>query len=256
MNEKPAATVGQASRLPGSAGLPLQPAGETPALPSTEPMASSPLWLQYSGLPEWLNEEVNRSAWLVFKTLVELDCARNTRPATMEMTPAELAQLCGLDDKTAMRTLEGLRRKKCIALFLPGHPEETALVEIKVPLPTPRPLSSVLDEFPFNRLPSGVRFRYAGGEGAQETGPAGAGKKAFERVVDLYLNTVGFKMNSFILDELHLVSQRFAPDEIEKVFARAVKNDIRSLGWVVKELYRTNRRRTAGSSKGHGKNSK
>jgi hypothetical protein len=221
-----------------------------------EPMASSPLWLQHSGLPEWLNENVNRNGWLVLKTLIELDCARNVRPATVEIPPAELARFCGLDDATVMRTLEGLRRKKCIALFLPAHPEETALVGIKVPLPTPRSLASVLEEFPFNRLSGGTRFRYAAGEEMRETASASPGRKAFERVVDLYLNTVGPKMNSFILDELGLVSQRFAAEEIEKVFARAVKNDIRSLGWVVKELYRTNRRRVTASLKHHDENAK
>ena len=50
-----------------------------------EPMASSPLWLAHSGLPEWLGDKVNRSAWLVFKTVVEIDCAQNARPSTVEV---------------------------------------------------------------------------------------------------------------------------------------------------------------------------
>jgi hypothetical protein len=49
-------------------------------------------------------------------------------------------------------------------------------------------------------------------------------------------------MNTFILDELRLLCQRFSRQEVEKTFARAQKNDIRSLGWVVKELYRVSRR--------------
>ena len=67
-----------------------------------------------------------------------------------------------------------------------------------------------------------------------------------QRVIDLYFNTVGFKMNNFILDELRLVSRRFPRPEVEKVFARAGKNDIRSLGWVVRELYRASRRQNSG----------
>ena len=53
-------------------------------------------------------------------------------------------------------------------------------------------------------------------------------------------------MNSFILDELRLVCQRFDAGQVEKAFERARKNDIRSLGWVVRDLYRTSRRKERG----------
>jgi len=223
---------------------------------SSEPMASSPLWLAYSGLPEWLNREINRNAWLVFKTVVEMDCARNARPATIEAPPAEIARRCGLAPETVMRTLVGLRRKKCLALFVPEHPEENGLFEVKIPLPTPRTAAQVREEFPFNRLDAGARLRYAFvHEGAEETGkrpsgtqPTGSVRRDLQRVIDLYLNTVGFKMNSFVLDELRLLCQRFDPDEVEKAFARAAKNDIRSLGWVAKELYRRSRRHERGKT--------
>ena len=206
-------------------------------------MASSPLWLAYSGLPGWLNEKVSRAAWSVFKVVVELDCARNARPATVEVSPSEIAALCGLPDATVMRALEGLRRKKCLALFLPEHPEETALMEVQAPLPTPISVDEVRKAFPFNTLDPGVRLRYADPVDNEEADARrSADRRDLERVIDLYFNTVGFKMNSFILDELRLIYQRFAPDEVEKTFARAEKNDIRSLGWVVRELYR--RRRT------------
>lgn len=210
----------------------------------SEPMASSPLWLEYSGLPELLNDKVSKVAWLVFKKIIEIDCAANARPATIEITPAEIAQRCGLDAPTVMRTLEGLRKRKCLALFLPDHPEETALLEIKIPLPVPKPLEELRAQFPFNHVDEKVRFRYSSvqeGEAdlpARQTGV----KKETQRIIDLYFNNVGFKMNSFILDELHLLSQRFAADEIEKAFDRARKNDIRSLGWVAGELYRRSRK--------------
>ena len=214
-----------------------------------EPMAASPLWLAHSGLPEWLTERVSRAAWLVFKTVAELDCARNAQPGTVEATPAEIARLCGLPAKTVMRALEGLRRKKCIALFLPEHAEERALIEIKTPLPTPRSSREVLEEFPFNRLGEGVRLRYASVlEAGAERGSAS--EQALQRVIDLYFNTVGFKMNTFILDELRLICQRFSSVEVEKAFARAEKNAIRSLSWVVRDLYRTSRRHDRKETKG------
>ncbi|HBF35050.1 TPA: hypothetical protein DDW35_10870 [Candidatus Sumerlaeota bacterium] len=208
-----------------------------------EPLATSPLWLQHSGLPQWLNDEVHKNAWLVFKTVVEIDCLRNAKPDSIEIPPSEIAKFCGLEPKSVMRILEGLRKKKCLALFLPDHPDETALIEIKTPLPTPRLITEVLDEFPFNCQESGTQYRYAIVDTVPEK-VISAGKRELQRVVDLYLNTIGFKMNTFILDELRLLCQRFEPEDVEKAFTRAAKNDIRSLGWVAKELYRVNKKRS------------
>ncbi len=207
-------------------------------------MVSSPLWLARSGLPAYLNEKVNRYAWHVFKTVVELDCMRNARPSTVETTVADIARLTGLPEKNVASTLEGLRKKKCLALFLPEHPEETALIEVKVPLPTPRSSKEVRGEFPFDTLEDRVRLRYASALESEESAPerGASSQKHLQRLIDLYFNTVGFKMNTFILDELRLITQRFSADEVEKTFARAVKNDIRSLGWIVKELYRISRK--------------
>ncbi|MFW6303283.1 MAG: hypothetical protein ACOC2L_01560 [Candidatus Sumerlaeota bacterium] len=210
-----------------------------------EPMASSPLWLAHSGLPDWLNAKINRSAWLVFKTVVELDCARNARPATIEITVTELARLTGLPAKNVASTLEGLRKKKCIALFLPDHPDEMTLIEVKVPLPTPRSSAEVRKEFPFDSLDDSVRLRYASAlesDDESATRRGSAGQKDLQRLIDLYFNTVGFKMNTFILDELRLITQRFSREEVEKTFARAAKKDIRSLSWIAKELHRISRR--------------
>lgn len=217
-----------------------------------EPLAMSPLWVQHSGLPAWLNDAINRSAWLVFKMVMELDCARNARPGTVEVPPADLADLCGLEAKSVMRTLEGLRKKKKIALFLPEHAEESALVEIKTPLETPRSVEEVRESFPFNRVDAKVLFRYSGSPAGEATGASAGQKKDFQRVLDLYFNIIGFKMNSFIMDELRLICQRFQPREVEKTFSRAEKNGIRSLAWVVRELYRTHRRDIKKATRPHG----
>lgn len=215
-----------------------------------EPLAASPLWLARSGLPAYLTRKVNRTAWSVFKTVVEIDCARNARPRTIEIAPAELAELCGLDAASVMRTLEGLRRARCLALFLPEHPDEAALIEVKVPLPTPRRSEELLGEFPFNRMEPGTRLRYASAleddEDAEIRRRGSGTERQLQRVIDLYFDSVGFKMNGFILDELRLICQRFSPEEVEKTFARARRNDIRSLPWVLRELYRISRKHDRG----------
>jgi hypothetical protein len=57
-------------------------------------------------------------------------------------------------------------------------------------------------------------------------------------VVDCYLDTVSLRMNSFILDELIFIAQRFARREIERVFRQAAKRERPSLAWAVRELSR------------------
>jgi hypothetical protein len=101
-----------------------------------------------------------------------------------------------------------------------------------------------LNEFPFNAQEAGTQYRYALVDFVPEKAVS-AGKRDLQRVVDLYLNTIGFKMNTFVLDELRLLCQRFEMEDVEKTFTRAAKNDIRRLGWVAKELYRVNRKRSA-----------
>ena len=97
--------------------------------------------------PFWINEKVGKNAWQVLRKVIEIDCACNARPATIEVTPADLGEWLGLDAGSVMRTLEGLRRKKCLALFLPEHPEERALIEVRIPLPTPKSAAEVRDKF-------------------------------------------------------------------------------------------------------------
>lgn len=205
-----------------------------------EPAASSPLWIEFSGFPQWVNEKAGKNGWLVMKKVIEIDCARNARPATIEIAPTEIAERCGIDAPAAMRCLEALRKKKCLILFLPDHPEELALIEVRTPLRTPLSLADIRKRFPFSSLGADVRFRYASREAPGESPReyvAPANTKNLQRVIDLYFNSVGFKINSLILDQLRLICHRFDHGAVEKTFERARKNDIRSLGWIVRELY-------------------
>jgi len=65
---------------------------------------------------------------------------------------------------------------------------------------------------------------------------------ALQEVVDMYFNTVGMKMNAFVLDELRLLRERFELDQIRYAFRRARQNEIRSLNWVVQQLVKQSKK--------------
>jgi hypothetical protein len=207
-----------------------------------EEKVSSPLWLEYSGLPQLVGEKIRGGyGWAVFKKIVELDCAANPEPDTVEITLSELAMRCGVPENAIQRAVMGLRKLKLIKCFLPEDEEEVALLKVSVPLPVPRGREELKAGWPrlFQETPQ--RFRYLD-EWETVVEETSAEDPLLQEIVDLYFNTVGLKMNAFILDELRLVRTRFAAERIRRVFRRAQQNDVHSLHWIVKELIREKRK--------------
>ena len=200
----------------------------------------SPLWLEFSGLPEDLADKPNgAAAWAVFKKAVELDCAANSSPGTVEIVISELAGRTALKPPAARKGLLLLRRLKLMACFLPDSDEEAALVRVQVPLPTPRTREQIAAAWPaeLGAMPASLRYLDVAAEQGDETAGDGS-DTVLQEIVDLYFNTVGLKMNAFVLDELRLVRQRFPIEAVRRVFRRAQQNEIHSLQWVVRQLAR------------------
>ncbi len=211
--------------------------------------ARFPLWLELSGLPGRVNEVAKVPyAWVVFRKVVELDMAANPlRPGLVEVTPAELAERCGLDAKKLGRAVKGLRKAAVLRAFLPDHEEEPALFQVLTPVPTPQPPDEVRARHPDLFLESLWPPRYAEATpeetGADAEGAELRGEQKIKRVVELYLNTFSMRLNSLILDQLQLMANHYDLALVERVFERARKREARSLGWVMTEIRREIRRR-------------
>lgn len=201
---------------------------------SREPYARFPLWLEFSGLPEFLNRKAGKLGWAVFKKIVELDCDRNAEPGTVELSLSDLAPRLGVKSEEIRRTVEKIRKAKALRLFLPENDEETALFEVRQPLPCPIPPDEVLRRRPHPGLGESASLRYSKPSSAAKT----ENPKVVEEIVDRYFSTIGLKMNSFILDELRVIAGRFSQEQLRRAFDRAEKLEIRSLRWVVRELYK------------------
>ena len=200
-----------------------------------EPLSISPLWLEYSGLPEWLNAEVRQGAWVVFKKIVELDCQMNAIPDIVEIAPVALAGRIGLGADVVMKILVKLRQKKIVASCLGSSADDPALLQIEIPLKTPIAAAEICRTVsPF--FHPGMRLRYA----YPIDEPPGDEIK-LQQVVDLYFNNISMRMNSFVLDELRLVARRFPLESVRTVFGRAGLNDVHDLGWAVRELIKFSR---------------
>lgn len=208
----------------------------------------APLWLEYSGLPVMLGEKIKGGGgWPLLRKIVELDCAVNPQPGTVEISLLDLGARCGLGSAAVRRTALALRKLKLIACFLPDGDEEDAMFRIKVPLPTPTPLSEMRRTWPALFADPAMTFRYleeGGGDPAAATDDA-----RLQEIVDLYFDAIGVKMNSFVLDELRLIRQRFDIDQVRRMFGRARQNNVRSLHWVVRELVRHRKRKRDGDAK-------
>ncbi|MGI8905764.1 MAG: hypothetical protein ACR2IE_04650 [Candidatus Sumerlaeaceae bacterium] len=203
-----------------------------------EHRAWSPQWLEYSGLPQLLAEKVRGGAgWPVFKKIVELDCAVNSEPGTVEATLVELGARCGVEAPAVRKALLSLRKLKLIAVFLPDDDEEVALIKLRTPLQTPVTVQQIKDAHARIFADTPQHFRYVD-DYEPSTEETTATDPLLQEIVDLYFNAVGLKMNAFVLDELRLVRQRFPSEMVRRTFRRAQQNEIRSLHWVVQELVR------------------
>lgn len=200
-------------------------------------------WLELSGLPAQLNE-YRQYAWPVFRLIVELDCRANRTPDAVEISLGELAERLGVDWEKVARIIEALQKKKMLAAFVPDNPDEAGLFQIRTPVRTPKPPDEVAAGAKDPALRDPTAYRYV----KADEDPAKREQKT-QRVIDLYLNKLSQKLNSFIVDEIEMLAQRFPMEEIERTIERAANHDIRSIGWVARELIRDASKAKAGRTK-------
>ncbi len=200
-------------------------------------------WIEWSGLPAELNR-IRAGGWLVFKKLVELDCRAHRQTGTVEVSLDELAKRCGLEPEKIGRIIEALRRKKYLRCYVPDHPEEEGLFEFRAPIKTPIPPDEVARLVPDPTLRDPTAYRYA-----RPPDQVPLDEKKVQEAVDCYLNTLSQKMNTIILEQIEIAARRFPLEAIRHTIERADRHDIRSMGWVLKELIRDQKKKNEAKKK-------
>ena len=204
--------------------------------------AHFPLWIELSGLPGQLHELAKGpAAWMLLRKLIELDIATNRlRPGLIDVAPVELANRTGIPVEKIEKAVAALRKAATIRAFYPENPDENGLFQILTPLPTPRTADEVRAAHGdlFLESPWPPRYAVAAPEEGTEEAQSGTAKPKIKRVVELYFNVFSMKMNSIILDQLQLISDRYELPLIERVFATAQREGAGSLSWILSEIRR------------------
>jgi hypothetical protein len=196
-----------------------------------------PLWIERSCLPQYLAEKCkNPHAWAVFRKIVELDLLSNSEPGTVEISARALGELLGVEPKKTYTAMKKLRKAGVVRAFLPDNEEEEALFQVMRPLETPVSYEQLRRSDPDLLRAPDEAFVYAiGPEDELQHDDLSDADPVLREVVNLYLDNVSMKMNAFIFDELRLIRSRFDLPLIRKVFAKAKKKEIQTLGWILKE---------------------
>jgi len=192
----------------------------------------TPRWIDYSGLPQKINQEISPLAWLILKRLMELDALANSEPDVFSEPLHRLSQTLGLQMDEIRVTLLSLKEQGYMECYLPEMELEPAFFRIVVPLPTPvSPLNIPLEEGGLQGSAEPIRLRYY-------TIPQPEGNEnKFKQILHFYFDVCGLKLNSLILDDLKELERQFDLDKIKSAFEKAKKNKARSLRPVFAILY-------------------
>ena len=199
--------------------------------------AKFPLWLEFTGLPEFVTKKAKPIGWVLLKKLIELDCFYNTDPDVFEISIAELSQRTGINSTQIPKLIEKLHKLKYIGYFLPDNEFEKAMFKINQPIKTPlKPEEIDFKSNPQLKMIFQGKLRYYHLDSEQSK--IDYKNKKLNRIVDLYMSHFGGKINTFILDELVIIDNKFPLRLVEQVFAIAIKNEVYNLRWIIQQLYR------------------
>jgi hypothetical protein len=193
---------------------------------------NSPRWVDYSGFPQKINQEISNLAWPVFKRLMELDSLANVEPDVFSESIERFSQTLGLQAEVIRVTLLALKEQGYIECYIPETDLEPAFFNITVPLRTPvSPRSISIDLGGLQGASEAVRLRYFAPPLLE------GNENKFKQILHFYFDLCGLKLNSMVLDDLKELERQFDLDKIKAAFEKAKKNKARSLRPVFAVLY-------------------
>jgi hypothetical protein len=190
-------------------------------------VSSVPQWIELSGLPRLLNAECGSSAWLILRTLIDLDCALHSKPGTVALSIEELANRTGLEAAPTRKIVKQLNKGKWLTMFLPEHVEETAFFKIAEPLATPASHGDVLTSNPTLTV-----HRYC--DCPQASANDDPDDAVLQEVVDFYLGQIAPTMNTFTIQKLRDLVALAPIADIRRAFKHAEYNEVRNLAFIIR----------------------
>ncbi|HOT26559.1 MAG TPA: helix-turn-helix domain-containing protein [Candidatus Ozemobacteraceae bacterium] len=145
----------------------LRPArfASAPVVDGPKMCIKSPKWLEYSGLPKQLNDEIGPEAWPLLKKLVEIDFEKeDDEDRRIPLDTEDLSERTGYSNQIVERTLEQLADRQLLSIS--KQRGGSRHIEILTPLRTPRMILDIpfkkggVQDAPSNALKNRCMRRY------------------------------------------------------------------------------------------------
>jgi len=189
-----------------------------------------PRWLEESGLPQLLRREIGPGAWPVFKKLSEIEVEQNLLPDWFSVSADELSEWTGVEPGELEAIIERLVAGGYLNRRQVTAREGMYRLRFARSLPVPRTREDIAARLK-ERGWSAAKRRWRYLEPPRL-------RKAERKVLDLYEQLFGARMNDRIAADLVEIAQMFDYPVIEEAFQEAKKKRARTLGWILCRLYR------------------
>ncbi|MBN2328601.1 MAG: hypothetical protein JXR73_15775 [Candidatus Omnitrophica bacterium] len=185
-----------------------------------------PRWIQESGVPQRLADQIGLDAWILFRKLIELDCDANLTPDWLPVSIDDLARWTAVDPGRILLILDRLEESRWIERT--NRECEIQNLRISCPLPIE------IDEQQIRRQitshgASGGRFilRYMEDLAFMEK---------IERVIYLYQMLFGAKFSPRIVEDLEEIANSHPMEVIYQQFQEAFQKKAKTLAWIKSRL--------------------
>jgi len=189
-----------------------------------------PRWLEISGLPGLLNEEMGPEVWPLFKRLVEEDVAQNLFPDWVDLKAQDLSEACGLSPQKVEEIFLGLGEAGLLRIRNLADAGHYYQYRIAHPLPIPCEREKLVERLREANLPDRPELWRYWEEKEGET--------KYERVLRLYERTCGLKMSGKTVEDLVELVENHPIEHLEEAFEAARAEEVEALGWIRKYLKR------------------
>lgn len=187
-----------------------------------------PKWLEESGLPERLEQELGSGAWTLFKRLVEADVEHNAWPDWFAASPGGLARWTGLPLARTRELIGALVEGGYLKKRVLHVAQDEYRLAVAMPLPgVDRPEAIAARLQARGQDPARALWRYHQAEQRED---------AFARVQTWYHETFGLALNPAVVQDLAELAQRYAPGLLREAFQAAGLAGAKSLRWVFEYL--------------------
>jgi hypothetical protein len=185
-----------------------------------------PRWLEESGLPERMAEEIGPESWLLFRKLVELDCDANLTPQWFAIGLSDLVRWTGISRPRIELLLRYLEEMEWIERIDADFESQTC--RIVTPLKVP------LEENTIRSALAG--FHGCGGRFILRYYQNTASLNAVENVIYLYQMLFGARFSPRIVEDLEDIANTYDMGVIYDIFAEAYAKKAKSLAWIKSHL--------------------